>query len=213
MKTIFFIAACFCLTAGVYAQEPADALRYSFITQSGSARNQAIGGASASLGGEFSTLFMNPAGLGFYKTNEFVFSGAFGFQNFKSTYKGDMSSVSKNNFNMPATGILFSVPNYSNAAVKNFTIAIGMNRSADFNSNIYYKGMNNKSSYSEKYLEELINNNVTDPNNAAKDFPFGTSLAFNTFLIDTTMVNGEFGYKTLANPSTGLLQENTIHSS
>jgi Long-chain fatty acid transport protein len=213
MKTKFFIVVCFCLLQQAYAQEPTDALRYSFITQSGSARNQAIGGASASLGGEFSTLFMNPAGLGFYKTNEFVFSGAFGFQKFNSTYKGDLSSLSKNNFNMPATGLLFSVPNYRNAAVKNFTIAIGMNRSADFNSNIYYKGMNNKSSYSEKYLEELINNNVTDPNNAAKDFPFGTSLAFNTFLIDTTMVNGEFGYKTLANPSTGLLQENTIHSS
>src|SRR6476469_6805708 len=115
MKTIFFIAATFCLTAGVYAQEPADALRYSFITQSGSARNQAIGGASASLGGEFSTLFMNPAGLGFYKTNEFVFSGAYGMQKFKSTYKRDLSSLSKNNFNLPATGLLFSLPNYGNA--------------------------------------------------------------------------------------------------
>jgi hypothetical protein len=213
MKTIIFIAASFCLTAGVYAQEPADALRYSFITQSGSARNQAIGGASASLGGEFSTLFMNPAGLGFYKTNEFVFSGAYGMQKFKSTYKRDLSSLSKNNFNLPATGLLFSLPNYGNAGLRNFTIAIGMNRAADFNSNIYYKGKNTTSSFSEKYLEELIHNNVTDPNSAATDFPFGASLAFNTFLIDTTMVNGEFGYKTLANPSTGLLQENTIHSS
>ncbi|MEP6617226.1 MAG: aromatic hydrocarbon degradation protein [Ginsengibacter sp.] len=213
MKTIFFIAVCVCLLHKTYAQEPSDALRYSFITQSGTARNQAIGGASGSLGGEFSTLFTNPAGLGFYKTNEFVFSSAYTLQKFKATYKGELATLSKNIGNIPATGALFSVPNYTNAAIKNFTIAIGMNRAADFNSNIYYKGKNTGSSYSEKYLEELIHNNVTDPNSAAKDFPFGTSLAFNTFLIDTTIANGSFGYKTAANSSTGLLQENTIHSS
>lgn len=212
MKTKIFIAICLCVLTKTYAQEPADALRYSFITPGGSARNQAIGGAGGSLGGEFSTLFINPAGLGFYKTDEFVLSGAYNMQKFKGTYKGDVSSLSKNNFNIPASGILFSVPNYSNASVKNFTIAFGVNRAADFNSNIYYKGLNNKSSYSEKYLEELIHNNVTDPNNAAQDFPFGASLAFNTFLIDTTNVNGAFGYKTLANPSTGVIQEHTIHS-
>src|SRR6266487_2894623 len=109
MNTKIFIAVCLCVLTKAYAQEPADALRYSFITQSGSARNQAIGGAGASLGGEFSTLFMNPAGLGFYKTNEFVFSGAYNLQKFKSTYKGELSSLSKNNFNAQASGILFSL--------------------------------------------------------------------------------------------------------
>jgi hypothetical protein len=212
MNTKIFIAVCLCVLTKANAQEPPDALRYSFITQSGSARNQAIGGAGASLGGEFSTLFMNPAGLGFYKTNEFVFSGAYHMQKFKSTYKGELSSLSKNNFNVPASGILFSIPNYGNAGLRNFTIAIGMNRAADFSSNLYYKGLNNKSSYSEKYLEELKYNNVTDPDSAALKLPFGASLAFNTFLIDTTTVNGAL-YKTLANPATGLIQENTIHSS
>ncbi len=196
----------------LYAQGPEDALRYSWITQNGSARNQAIGGASGSLGGEFSTLFTNPAGLGFYKTDEFVITPGFNIQKNKSTYKTVLSESDKNNLTLGATGLLFSIPYHQNRAVRNFTIAFGINQAANFNSSTYYKGYNNQSSYSEKYLEELKNNHVTDPNSAASDYPFGSSLALNTYLIDTVNnPNGTFaGFKTLAPIATGLIQENTI---
>ena len=198
--------------SNLYAQGPEDALRYSWITQNGTARNQAIGGASGSLGGEFSTLFTNPAGLGFYKTNEFVLTPGFSIQKNKSTYKTVLSERDKNNFNFGASGVLFSMPYYQNRAVRNFTIALGINQAANFNSNSYYKGFNNQSSYSERYLEELKNNNVTDPNRAATDYPFGSSLALNTYLIDTVnSTNGTFSkFRTLAPIATGLIQENTI---
>lgn len=215
MKKYFYIAICILSITNSYAQEPADALRYSWTTQGGTARNQAIGGASGSLGGEFSNLFVNPAGLGFYKTNEFVLTPGYNLYNNKSTYKGALSTASQNKFNLGASGILFSMPSYNNSNVRNFTMALGINRSADFNSNIFYRGTNNKSSYSEKYLEELIKNNVTDPNRAAADYPYGSSLALNTYLIDTLSgPNGSIaGYKTLAPIATGLIQENTIVSS
>lgn len=209
MKTYFYIALSLFAITKAYAQEPADALRYAWTTQSGTARNQAIGGASGSLGGEFSTLFVNPAGLGFYKTDEFVLTPGYNLNNNKSTYKGLLSNTKNNKFNLSASGFLFSFPSYRNANVRNFTIALGVNRSADFNSNIFYKGANNKTSYSEKYLEELKYNNVTDPNNAATDYPYGSSLALNTYLIDTSKTAG---YKKLPNPATGLNQENTIAS-
>ena len=103
----------------------------------------------------------------------------------------------------------------SGRPIKSFTFAIGANRIADFNKHIYYKGQNTSSSYSEKYLEELANNNVTDPNSAAADYPFGSSLAFNTYLIDTVQASdGSLaGYRTQANPNFGLIQENTINTS
>src|SRR6476661_7527438 len=72
MKANYIMAIALLAVTHSYAQEPADALRYSWLTQNGTGRNQAIGGAGASLGGEFSSLFINPAGLGFYKTSEFV---------------------------------------------------------------------------------------------------------------------------------------------
>ncbi|MBA2250131.1 MAG: aromatic hydrocarbon degradation protein [Chitinophagaceae bacterium] len=213
MKTIIFITIFVFAVSITYAQEPADALRYSWLTQSGTARNQAIGGASGSLGGEFSTLFTNPAGLGFYKTNELVLTPGYNIQKTNSTYKSGLFKTSNNDFNFGASGFLFSLPYDKKSKFRNYTFAIGVNRAADFNSHIYYKGTNNQSSYSEKYLEELVNNNVSDPNKAATDFAFGSSLAFNTYLIDTTTVNGNFGYKTRANAATGLIQENTVNSS
>ena len=215
MKTYFYIAISLFAITNTYAQEPVDALRYSWTTQSGTARNQAIGGASGSLGGEFSTLFVNPAGLGFYKTDEFVLTPGYNLYNNKSTYKGILSNTSHSKFNLSASGLLFSFDNNQTKNVRNFTVAVGVNRSADFNSNIFYKGTNNKSSYSEKYLEELIHNNVTDPNRAAQDYPYGSSLALNTYLIDTiSAANGSVaGYRSLATVATGLNQENTIVSS
>ncbi|HXO78052.1 MAG TPA: hypothetical protein VN824_22510, partial [Puia sp.] len=71
MKKYFPLLGLFlCLQAK--AQLPEDALRASWTTPSGTARQQAIGGAMGSLGGDLSSGFINPAGLGLYKTSEFV---------------------------------------------------------------------------------------------------------------------------------------------
>lgn len=207
---IFFLL----ILSNSYAQEPADALRYSYLTQGGTARNQAIGGAGASLGGEFSSLFINPAGLGFYKTGDFVLTPGYSIKNDKSNYLNSNGSATNNNFNLGASGLVFSTPTYGKSA-KNYTIAIGINKAADFSNHIYYKGLNKTSSYSEKYLEELINNNVKNLDSAAGYYPYGTSEAFNTFLIDT-LANPDgslAGYRSLANPNSGLMQENTINTS
>ena len=214
MKTIYLIVLFSFAISVSYAQEPADALRYSYLTQpGGTARNQAIGGAGGSLGGEFTSLFINPAGLGFYKTGDFVFTPSLSFKNAKSDYFSNSQSATDNNFNVGATGFVIGGPTRSKN-VKSLAFAVGVNRVADFNDHIYYKGRNNNSSYSEKYLEQLINDNVTDPNQAATYDPYGASLAFNTYLIDTLQApdGSVSGYKTQANPSTGLIQENTINT-
>src|SRR5450432_3458848 len=100
MKAKYVLALALFATVKIFAQEPADALRYSWLTQNGTARNQAIGGAGASLGGEFTSLFINPAGLGFYKTNEFVLTPGYSLKNFNSTYKTNSESSNNNNFNL-----------------------------------------------------------------------------------------------------------------
>ncbi len=216
MKTNYLVPLfliIFCSAA--YAQEPSDALRYSFLTQGGgTARNQAIGGAGGSLGGEFSSLFINPAGLGFYKTGDFVLTPGFSMKNNKSDYLGTSAGATKNNFNPGASGFVFATPNYGKSA-RNYTIAIGVSKAADFNNYIYYKGLNKTSSYSEKFLEELIDNNVTNPDSAARYYPYGTSEAYNTYLINPVLNpdNTVSGYSSLANPAFGLTQENTIITS
>ncbi len=121
--------------------------------------------------------------------------------------------MTDNNFNVGATGFVMGGPTRGRS-VKSLAFAIGVNREADFNNHVYYRGTNKNSSYSEKYLEQLINDNITDPNKAASYDPYGASLAFNTYLIDTVLASdgSVSGYRTQANPSTGLIQENTINT-
>jgi hypothetical protein len=197
-----------------YAQEPADALRYSYLTQpGGTARNQAIGGAGGSLGGEFTSLFINPAGLGYYKTGDFVFTPQFSLKNTKSNYLGTPETATDNNFSIGTTGFILAGPTRGRS-IKSFAVGFGVNRVADFNNHVYYRSRNNQSSFSEKYLEELIDNNATNPDSAAFMFPETSSLAINTYLVNPTFdsTGTLTGYGTQANPSTGLLQENTINT-
>jgi hypothetical protein len=213
MRLVLIIGTLFCSSV-LFAQEPADALRYSWLTPSGTARSQATGGAMVSLGGEFTSTFVNPAGLGMYKTNEIVLTPGYQFQNIKGNYLGTTEKDSKSGFNYGATGLVFATSSNQGSAWRNFSFSFGLNRLANFNSNVVYTGLNNQSSYSEKYLEQLIRDNVTDPNVAATNYPYGASLALNTYLIDTIQGAGGVvsGYKTLATPQTGVNQKQGLQT-
>ena len=54
------------------AQDLMDALRYSNIAVSGTARAGAMGNAFGALGGDFTSASINPAGLGLYRSSEFT---------------------------------------------------------------------------------------------------------------------------------------------
>ena len=86
------------IAAKASAQIPEDAIRYSWLTQSGNARTIGIGGAIGSLGGDISSNFVNPAGIGFYKTGEFSFSPTFSLNNLKTSFRGNTNEAKKNNF-------------------------------------------------------------------------------------------------------------------
>ncbi len=215
MRKIFFILTCIVSSFCLFAQEPADALRYSWITSSGTARQQAIGGAMTSLGGDLSATFVNPAGLGFYKTGDFVLTPGYNFLNNNATYYGRSEKDKKSSLSFGTTGIVLGTGTDSrNKNKSGIAVAIALNRTASFGNNLLYRGANNQNSYSQKFLEEIKNKNDKDANNVAGNYPFGTSLAFNTYWIDTIAggTSGNFQFKTRAPIATGLLQENTVTS-
>ncbi len=216
MKKIFFVLTLLVSSTFLFAQEPADALRYSWYTSSGTARQQAVGGAMASLGGDLSAAYVNPAGLGFYKTGDFVLTPGYNFLNNKSTYYGRTEKDKKNTFSFGTSGVVLGsgsdVDRKGRSGSGAFAIAI--NRTANFSSNVLYRGLNTQSSYSQKFLEELKNDNITT-DAAASNYPFGSSLAINTFWIDTAngWNAGNKTFKSLATPllsTGGLLQQQEI---
>src|SRR5436190_5903142 len=92
------------ITTVIQAQAPEDAIRYSFYPQNGTARNLAIGGAMGSLGGDLNATFVNPAGLGFYKTGEFVLTPGFFLNNNKINFREKASQNKKNGFGFGTSG-------------------------------------------------------------------------------------------------------------
>lgn len=196
----------------LYAQEPLDAIRYSWMTSQGTARAQSIGGATTALGGDITSLYSNPAGLGLYKTGEIVLTPGFNFISNKSSYRGGSASDNKSGFTYGPIGLVYGIPSRTGSKWKNTTLGVGISRSADFNNRIYVDGNNNQSSFSEKYLDQLFNGNATNPDNAAVDYPYGASLGLNTYLIDPTYDDdGNLtGYASNASVPTGVRQQQVI---
>ena len=123
----------------VFAQIPEDVLRYSFFPQNGTARNLAIGGAMGSLGGDITANYVNPAGLGNYKTGEIVLTPGLNFYNNKSNYRDTKYNNKKNNFGIGPIGIVFGAANsYNPTTSKAFSIAI--TQTANYNNTLQYKG-------------------------------------------------------------------------
>ncbi len=188
-----------------YAQDPEDGLRLSWFNPSGTSRSNALGGAMGSLGGDLSANHINPAGLGLYKSSEFLLTPKFLVQTNKLDYRGTNSTSNNSKSNFGSVGIVLAegkkVNNWTSTA-----FSVTFNQIADFSNRVSFNGLNNKSSLSEKYLEELIYNQA-DTNGALSNYIFGSSLAYRTYLIDTTKDTfGNFGYQSLVPLSTGVKQ-------
>jgi hypothetical protein len=198
------------------AQEPTDALRYAWNTPGATARIQAVGGAMGSLGGDITATFVNPAGLAFYRTGDFVLTPQFRWGRTRANYLGREEKETNQRFNFGTSGFVWGeATGGRNRANNSFAASIAYTRTADFNSRFQYRGVNTSSSFSQRFLDEI--GNIKDGNAVASGFPTGTSQAFNTFWVDTVggSTNGNFQFQSRSLPllSTGLLQQQTVETS
>lgn len=196
------------------AQDPTDALRWSWTLPSGTARQQAIGGAMGSLGGDLSATFVNPAGLAFFRSGDLVLSPAFQQMRHKTNYLNREESAQRGQLSFGTSGLVLSGTETNRKGKKQVSVlSLAVARSAHFRNDLLYRGQNNQSSYSQKFLEEI--QGIRDANVVANQFPNSSSLAFNTYWIDTIAggTNGNFQFQSRAPIAGGLLQENWIRQS
>jgi hypothetical protein len=184
------------ISTAIFAQTPEDALRYSFYPQNGSARNLAIGGAMGSLGGDITATYVNPAGLGFYKTGEFVLTPGFLLNNNKTNFRETANKNKKNAFGFGPSGWVWGFGSRNKPKVSN-AVSFGITQTANFNNSIQYKGLNNYSSFSEQFAEEFAKSGYTIDQalNSSSPLPYGSAPALFTYLIDTVKVNGIYQVK------------------
>lgn len=168
------------------AQNELDALNLSREEVTGSARTVAMGGAFTALGGDFSAIEINPAGIGVLRSNEFSITPAYHTNISNSLYYNQTSIDSKSNFNIGSVGIV-GVKNINGVGKwRSSSIAFGMNRSLSFHRAYNFKSNNAPSSLIDSYQNTLIQNGLGPEDLDVINQPFGfdIALAWNNYLLD-----------------------------
>lgn len=131
------------------AQDLADALRYSWFQVNGTARAGGMGNAYGALGGDFTSVSINPAGLGLYRSGELALTPGFGQTKVNTEYWGQSMTDSKYNFAFNNLSYVASLKtgNRSETGMVNLNLGIGFNRLKDFNSASIVEGHNIQGSF------------------------------------------------------------------
>lgn len=136
------------LNSKLFSQSIADGLNFSQTFNGGTAKFVSMGGAFGALGSDFSSIGINPAGLGVYKSSEFTITPSFKHREISSTYNGVDASDTKNRLNFDNVGLVLSFQPYqtNENGIVNFNFGFGYNRTNDFYSNSMAKGNFDQSS-------------------------------------------------------------------
>jgi hypothetical protein len=145
----------------IHAQDLADALRYSNLTISGTARSGAMGNAFGALGGDFTSASINPAGIGLYRSSELTITPISGSIRTESMYYGNGREDSDYKFSLNNVGYVYSVPVSANneAGIVSVNFGVGYNRVKDFNSNSIIQGFDVNGSYMD-YFADRANSGI-----------------------------------------------------
>lgn len=160
------LAAGMAFPLGVAAQNETDALRFGQVTSAATARSLGLGGAGGSYGADFSSLSINPAGIGVYRSSEIMVTPVLRLNSMNGTYLNNTSSQNNTRLNLNNFGLVFTTAakgdNYQRSNWKAFSVGLGFNRVADFNSKGFYTGNNKESSISEMFAADARYNGVGD---------------------------------------------------
>lgn len=147
------------------AQGLADALRYSNFQVQGTARSGGMGNAFGALGGDFTSVSINPAGIGLYRSGELAITPTFGKIDVETNYLGTSMSDDKYKFAFNNISYVTTIPtsNRSESGIVSINVGFGYNRLKDFNSNAIAIGHNASSSFLD-HLASNANSGIWDPN-------------------------------------------------
>jgi hypothetical protein len=169
------------ITLSVKSQDYIDALRYSKDFYGSTARSAGMGAAFGALGGDFSSLSINPGGLGVYRSSEFTISPSFSTSTVKSNYLGTMSEDNNSNMALSNMGLVLTFPANKESGWINTNLSFGYNKTNYFSENILTHGYNASNSIADYFTQ---NAKGISPNNLDQ---FWEHLAFDTYVIDTSM--------------------------
>ena len=206
MKKYVFIVTLMSCGIGASAQDFVDnALLFSRTRPTGSARIQALGGTQVSLGGDYSSSFSNPAGLGMYNRSEVTFSPGLTTSDISSTYLGNKNSTSKSMINIPGLSLVYRHESGKQTGFLGGSFGLSVTRTNDFNREFRYRGTNSDNSIIDYFIDDAYGVNPEtflwrDNEDPGDNFRSLTGMAYNTFLIEDYLDNGRYAYRSVLSP-------------
>ena len=164
MKKILFLLISGLTISASYSQEVSDAVRFAQDNLTGTARFRAMSGAFGAVGGDFSSLSVNPAGSAIFLNNQVGVT--LSNQNIKnnSNYFGTQMSDKKNSFILNQAGAVFVFNDRNpNSNWKKITIGATYENTNNFDNNTVSVGTNPTNSVDEYFLAYANNANGGSP--------------------------------------------------
>jgi hypothetical protein len=218
MKKIFAITfGCLAMTS-VQAQDITDALRFAQTDLNGTARFRAMSGAFGALGGDFSSLNVNPAGSAIFANNQAGFTlGNYNTKN-NSNYFGKNTSDSNNSFDLNQAGAVFVFNNDDTKSDwKKFGLAVNYEKARNLDNSLFSAGTNPNNSVDNYFLSYANGVELGNLNNFYFDELYFNEqqayLGYNSYIIDpaSTAANNTSYYTNIATGG-NYYQENKVRS-
>jgi hypothetical protein len=195
MKKLYFtIYAMAGIISYASAQYVDNALLFSQQNYGSTARSKAMGSAFGALGGDFSSLSINPAGIGIYQSGEISTTlDVLNQNNTETTYQGFSNKMNNNNFSFKNFGYVAAVPAKDNASgIVSFNFGIGFNRLANLNQSSFAGSPASSHSRMDAFAQntngikytDLVTTDTYDPYNSG--IPWESKLSWENYLIDVT---------------------------
>jgi len=166
------------IPARVSGQNMDDALRYSKIFYQGTARFNAMGGAFTALGGDISSIALNPAGAGVFRSTEFAVTPMVLFRNLNTDYNGFDRDDNFSGLNLGQIGVVSSFSTGKTSGLSNLSLAYTFNRTNNYVRNAVIDGISDNGSMADFWALQAGGYRTGELDGA----PW---MAYEAFLIDT----------------------------
>lgn len=201
MKKIMTMTALSLLMAtGASAQTIYDAVKIGGKELNGTARFVGMGGALGALGGDISTMGSNPAGIGIYRSNDFMTSFGFSSHSTESSFSGNQFNSEKIRGSFDNMGVVFSNKIGNETALRFVNLGFNYKRAKSFYNNMEMGG--NIGGNSQTFQMAMQADGITpemwnqSPYNNS-DIGWLSVLGYDGFLISPEVTSAETKYPLL----------------
>lgn len=204
MKYLTSIAMVLCVAWNATAQNEADVQRYTNNLPPGTARFAAMGGAFTALGGDMSSMHINPAGVAVFRFSELSFTPSIESTTVKTSLFGNASSGFNSGFAVGNAGFVM-VSETKDPYWRSVNVGFSINRVNTFNDELVTEGV-------VPLANSLMESFVLEANGFFDDelSAFGSGLAFDAFVIDPVDPNNPDNIEYIGRVTSGEMNQRQV---